>query len=587
MKSKLLTLSAILAVMAVVGFFLQQSQAALFQYREQQQIFLMDADYIAGWLKQIGGFATVAAQYLVQFFANTWAGAVVSSFLITLTGCFLWLVVRHINTQIIWVPFAIFPAFLQMVYLLDMGYHYEGLIAWLLFAIFLYLYQWIADKAGLVLRTLIGIVITLLLFVYVGSIATLFAICACIYDLLRNPRKSWVSLAYLAVCFLAAAITVTQGKVIGFEYALWTRGYYEYHIELGLWQSLAWINVPIIMLIAGMVKHINLKSVQQAVICLALVLLGGYFIYFESERNTNKDFRTLAELMNAINHENWDEIITYPNLNTGNYLHLNCLNLALSHKGKTMTDLFRVPQKGAQSLLAGYQAYNDVNVLFSHIYYHTGIISESLCLSFGTMIATPNGNPSMLKLLVKERLILGDYDIAEKYITRLERTHSYRDWATSMRRFLYNDAAVEQDPELGVKRRDLPVDDHRFVVVDGVMADLMKVIGTNAQQTSAWEYALAMLMLEKNMAGIKQIVELPGFSPDIWNGTLPPLVQEAIVTYAENDADYCTAHGVTPETMQRFQTFRDLALDARRNNRNQQTALAQFRGSFWYFYMFT
>ena len=119
------------------------------------------------------------------------------------------------------------------------------------------------------------------------------------------------------------------------------------------------------------------------------------------------------------------------------------------------------------------------------------------------------------------------------------------------------------------------------------MADLMKVIGTNAQQTSAWEYALAMLMLEKNMAGIKQIVELPGFSPDIWNGTLPPLVQEAIVTYAENDADYCTAHGVTPETMQRFQTFRDLAVDARRNNRNQQTALAQFRGSFWYFYMFT
>ena len=137
-----------------------------------------------------------------------------------------------------------------------------------------------------------------------------------------------------------------------------------------------------------------------------------------------------------------------------------------------------------------------------------------------------------------------------------------------------------------MKRRDLPVDDHRFAVVDGFMADLLKVISTNPQQASAWEYALGMLMLEKNMAGIKQLVELPSFSPEVWNGSLPPLVQEAIVTYAENDADYCSEHGVTPETMQRFQTFRDLALDARRKYRNQQTALAQFRGSFWYYYMF-
>ena len=37
-------------------------------YREQQQIFLWDADYLAGLLRQTGGFSTLASQFLVQFF---------------------------------------------------------------------------------------------------------------------------------------------------------------------------------------------------------------------------------------------------------------------------------------------------------------------------------------------------------------------------------------------------------------------------------------------------------------------------------------------------------------------------------------
>ena len=587
MKSKLLTLSAILAVMAVVGFYLQQSQAALFQYREQQQIFLIDADYIADLLRQPAGLATLMAQYLTQYFNTPGAGAILTTIVLGISGLLSWFAIKRIDSDFRFLPLALFPAFLQVAYLPNMGYHYEGLTALLFCSIALYGYAIIADKANNILRTLVGCILTAWLFLYAGSIATLFAICALVYDFLQQHGKAYLSVANLLVCLLLGAFYVSKGMIPGYDYALWVKGYCEWFTEPGIWLSLSWIALPLIMLFVWGMKKMNFKPLLHIILCQALFLAGGIFIVERTKAKTDKEFRTLAELMNAINHEDWDGIITSPDLNTSNYLHLNCLNLALSHKGKAMTDLFRVPQKGAQSLLASYQAYNDVNVLFSHIYYHTGIISESLCLSFGTMIATPNGNPSMLKLLVKERLILGDYDIAEKYITRLERTYSYRDWATSMRRFLYNDAAVEQDPELGVKRRDLPVDDHRFVVVDGVMADLMKVIGTNAQQTSAWEYALGMLMLEKNMAGIKQLVELPSFSPEIWNGTLPSLVQEAIVTYAENDADYCTAHGVTPETMQRFQTFRDLALDARRNNRNQQTALAQFRGSFWYFYMFT
>jgi hypothetical protein len=212
-----------------------------------------------------------------------------------------------------------------------------------------------------------------------------------------------------------------------------------------------------------------------------------------------------------------------------------------------------------------------------------GVVSEALCLSFGTMIATDDGNPSMLKLLVKERLIYGDYDVAEKYITRLEKTKFYCEWATSMRRFLYNDEAVANDPELGLKHKDLPAPQLQFAVLDGVMNDLLHVIGTASPDTPAMEYAFAMLMLEKNMAGVKDLVErVTAVQTD---KALPQLVQEAVVTYAENDPSYCTSHGVTQETMQRFQQFRQLALQARRNGQNMQSALASFRHTFWYYYL--
>ena len=66
------------------------------------------------------------------------------------------------------------------------------------------------------------------------------------------------------------------------------------------------------------------------------------------------------------------------------------------------------------------------------------------------------GSPRCLMRLVQTNLIFGTYPIAEKYIRLLEQMPVYRDWAKQHRAFLYNDAAVEADPLLGLKRRGLP-----------------------------------------------------------------------------------------------------------------------------------
>ena len=203
-------------------------------YREQQQIFLWDADYLAGLLRQTGGFSTLASQFLVQFFHLSWAGAVVTAVITTITGIFLWHSIYRLNDNMTWWPLTLLPAYLQGISLLDMGYHYEAIVAMLCFSVLLYVYILIRRRASIYYSLLTGIVFTLLLFVYVGSIATLFAICAFIFDMLQSPRRGWMSSAYLLACLAAAFITVSDGKIVGFDYALWTMGYYEYYVGQGL-----------------------------------------------------------------------------------------------------------------------------------------------------------------------------------------------------------------------------------------------------------------------------------------------------------------------------------------------------------------
>ena len=566
------------------AYYLHQGQEPMLMYREQQQIFLWDADYIAGLLRQIGGLGTLMSQFLVQYFLTPWHGALITTTLVGLTALFCWLTIRRINDGICWAPLSWLPAFLQGVYLLEMGYHYDGIVALFMCSIAIYVYALIADRASWMMRTLVGCVLNVLLYLYLGSIAVLFAICALLYDLSQHHHKNYYGSIYLLLTLSLAFWLVSEGKIVGFDYALWVKGYCDYYVETGLWLSLAWLLLPLTMLIAWLIKRFTIKPLIQISLCMLLWLASGFFIYIQTEKRINQDFRTMATLMKCVNEEDWDGIVNNRSLNYQNYLHLNFLNLALSHKDRMMTDLFKYPQKGAQSLMVSYQAYNDINVLFSHIYYHIGVVSEALCLSFGSMIATTYGNPSILKMLIKERLIYGDYQVAEKYITRLEKTHAYQEWATNMRKFLYNEDAIKNDPELGKKRMSLPTPNPSFVVLDGIMSDLVKVLETAPEEPYALEYLMAMLMLDKNMQGIRYVVDR--FLQD-WQGKpLPELIQQAVTVLAEHDVDYCITHGVSEEMINRFQIFRQTALEARRNNVNQQSALASYRGTFWYYYMF-
>ena len=124
----------------MLGYYLKETQQYALFYREQQQLFLFDWTYISDILRQPGGFSVLMAGFLVQFFYSLWSGAIVTSFLLTLTSLLIWLVVRKIGNYWFLLPVCFVPCLFLAVSLLDNCYHYEGVTAYFLMLLFLFVY---------------------------------------------------------------------------------------------------------------------------------------------------------------------------------------------------------------------------------------------------------------------------------------------------------------------------------------------------------------------------------------------------------------------------------------------------------------
>ena len=78
-------------------------------------------------------------------------------------------------------------------------------------------------------------------------------------------------------------------------------------------------------------------------------------------------------------------------------------------------------------------------------------------------------------MLIQTNLVLGSYKVAEKYISLLEKTLFYSEWASSMRHFLNQPEAIKEDGTLGELYRALPVTDE-YVKYDGLLGDMRDIL---------------------------------------------------------------------------------------------------------------
>lgn len=568
----------------LLGVQLQAEQAYMFFYRESQQLLFLDWSYLSEVLLQFGGVGIFISRFLVQFFIHPVVGAVTTAALVGGSVWLMWLALRKINDNVALLPALFVPLLFQVIYLATSYHHYEGLVALFFLALALWGYT-LCRECDYKVRLGVGAAIALVLYLLVGSIGMLFAVCALLFDAMLKREKWYLGALYAAVVCVAGSFLVQRGEIIDYEFAYTPKFYNEFYVVMTPFLNMTWystVAVMVIFYLVGLIKKMNvwLNGALLAVMCC--VVVGWYLPRHEKE--INGGVYTYMELYHYLVTENWDGILSVDRLSFQDPLNANFVNFALSKKGELLDKLFLYPQVNASSLLnERFGTFVEEHCVYSEIYYHLGIVSQTLELSLAAMAGTYPGTPLLLQQFVRSRIVLGDYDLAGKFVYRLSKTYGYKDWAQRQQQFLHDDAAVETDAEYGLKRRTLPELSSEFVSMNGLLYDLMKALTANPDNEAAREYVIACLLVQKDFDRIRSFVEEYYSTPML--PTLPVRLQEAVVTYSERDMDYCRRYGVSEQTIARFASFRQKILNLRHRqpNANPKSQMSEFRDTFWYY----
>ena len=589
----------------VLGCYIKETQQYALFYREQQQLFLFDLIYIGELFRQPGGFAILMARFLVQFFYSLWSSIVLTTLLLALITLSVWLILRKIGDYWYAFPLSFIPGLFFAASLLDNNYHYEGVTAYLLMLLFLFIYSTVF-KRNKRLRLVLGCIFTIVLFYLAGSVALLFAISAFLFDCLK--KREWALLSSLYVIFaFAMGLVAVQGGWLGiYTYAYTPLCYYEATVTAPFVHYIGWITLPACMLITGLVGYFAERSrYLQTVVCLVIVITGFWSFWKSYHLNMNANLSAFYQYEYYTVNEEWDELTAVSAKNMRNYNGANYLNFSLIQKGVLAENLFLYPQFGPASLVY-IPKDKTPDVRLAHILFAMGNMGAAQNVAFNACQSLNGYNPTMLKMILQIDLMRGSYAVALKYIELLEKTLHYSEWATSQRKFLFNDGQVEQDPVLGTGRRDFP-NEEAFVLFDSPMDDLYKILDTNPSDVKAMQYAISYLLLAKDINHTKEFIEKYYGTPGL--KSLPVPAQEALVffydyyhtldeayavqhgitkeqlaDYQRVDLDYCKNHGVTQETFDRFAIFKEAYGKVRQSQSAQ--SLTQYKNTFWHYLLF-
>ena len=573
-----------LIVFGALFAFLQMCFEYHFYYIEQSQLFLFSEAYIRNKLLLPGGFSMLVAEFLVQFFIRPYVGALVTAVLLTGVGvCTAGIVKRIAPVSGLFILYVL-PMLALLFMHFDFNYRVQGTVCYLMMMALLCGYMRIRND---LFRLVAGCVLVPVLFWLAGSITVLFAGMVCLFEGLRKTPKWYISLIGVAEVLLLGVGTVYFSLMGEYRWVFGPDLYYHYTLHPKEIIYYSWICLPLVFLVAFFIRNKNSLSGKKwrgGGRCIAQLAMIAAVLWWGMPKYSDAKTLKLKKLDYFARTEQWDKTIEECKGKLTNFLYMCHLNMALANKGELSDKMFNFDQRGPQGLLVQWNKSENISCMLSDIYFTMGATASSQEMAFeGYVSAMEDGNPRMLKRLVQTNLIYGTYPVAEKYISILEKTYAYRDWAQSQRKYLYNDEVVESDPILGTRRRMLP-DRNSLAMIKGLAGDLALFLEKGPANSAALQYLGAMYLLAKDLEGFKALVEKyygTEFLP-----VLPVHFQEAVIVMSEKEPDYWKRFNVSETIVARFTDYKKQVLANRNNSAIAGLLNRSYGNTYWFYFMF-
>ena len=582
---KYIRLMAGIACFVVTAVFLQVTNSFHFYYIEQLQLFRYAADYWIAQLSEVGGVAALLGEGLTQYFAYPYVGPVVIAAL--LTGVFGWTaaILRQLQPKREPWLLALLPALALLLIQFDFNYLLKGTVAFV--GMELALFAWMrVQRPGL--RGISALFGVLFLYLTLGPIAGLFAVCTLLIDLCkqRGKRAYVFDLFAIALFALLAGLAVELTWVRNAAFAWTAQAYYHPILSPKPVIYFAWICLPVALLLTVLWPAQTVLSVRrQWIEGLVQVALFAALCYVAIPRYAHREAYPLKQLDYANRQGNWDEVLRLSQGPIQNYLYLNYLNRALAEKGVLGDQAFAFNQHGPQGLMVGWDKTFSVSLLLSDVYFTLGEIALSQEMAFEANVSVIGaGSPRCLMRLVQTNLIFGAYPIAEKYLRLLEQMPVYREWARQHRTFLYDDAAVEADPLLGMKRRGLPTASD-LAGIHGLEHDLLLRAKQLPEYALPIQFVGVQRLLAKDLQGFQALLDTYYGTPAL--PTLPVSFQEAVIMLTERQPERWSYYQVSPAVTTRYGEYRNLVLQNRGNSQLPLLIQRYFGSTYWAYFLLT
>ncbi|MDO4164348.1 MAG: DUF6057 family protein [Bacteroides sp.] len=483
--------------------YVYATQEFRFYSLECNHLFVFDGWSVGRQLPRTGGVALLLSSFFTQFMKEPWVGVLLSVLCYALVAWLLCAVGKRQGMPRWLEGFAFLPVVFLFLCLENNIYRFQGHIAYVLAVVALWGYVCLPVRR-VEWRVLWGIGLSVLLYQVAGSVALVFAVSAVIYDALFARGKAWMGMAYPTAVVLVGYLSLIDARVETVEKAFTPLMYYDglttYYVPIYAWVMLS-VWLLLVRLFRG--KEPGRRILTVGVMAAGCVCTFGLAHYFYSAVHGTRYYRALKEQHYAVLGD-WDAIVALADGQSETH-YISYLHLALAEKGQLIERLYDNHPQVMSFFMGKRPKQKDELRVLSRVYWEWGYVAAAQQAAFEANQITPGGcNPEELKLLVLTNLTFGAYAVAEKYIALLEKTLFYKGWATSHRRFLYNDSLVETDVLLGEKRRALPAT-NRYLSTHGLVCDLEEIVNANPRQPIARQFYVALLMLTNDKERLKAL----------------------------------------------------------------------------------
>jgi hypothetical protein len=552
-------------------------------YLEQSQLFIWSLDFLKEKFSLPGGFTDYSGSFFTQLFYSSWVGAFIytlNAFAVFILSFYIFK--KHNLNNVI---AAFVPVWLLAILQSSELFTFNQAVGFLLLLSFFALYITVKKIANRYILFFAGWIV---LYILTGGFSVPVIVLCILHELLfRKEKKRYIiailqAITGVLVPYLFAQLVfyIQPDKIFTWPVVTELRSIFLYALIL----LFAWTPA---MLLAGFfidkVKSLKNRLLPWSVINVAagivIIVLMAFVVY---KRAYNK----MADMMLGVDHyaqrAEWDRLLKLSDLYPGyNTLVIYYTNLALYKSGKLMDRMFCYPQVGSQGLRLKWQ--RNLNLFFGgEVFSQLAYNNESIHWAFEALVAK-GPNARSLKKLAVGCIVNGNYDIARKYLSILNKTLFYRKWAQQHMSYLSDHDLMEKDPELS-EYLDLRVNTNFFSAVNGL--NLQDLLENHPENKMAYEYLLASLLLDRNLdgfAGAVQNLKYYGYN------RMPLHIEEALIFYNfyENENIIPEGYSFRPETINRFNDYaRDYTAYRSYHNVAAYELRKKYGNTYWYYLQF-